>query len=699
MSLFVDESEVEDSIEIKDEIEVSETEEIAHEVVENPTHTIKRRKLNSIGDQADSDDDGYYDGSGDDSNDEEFDANDLDYGLNRDGLNLDAINYDGLKLNAINYDGLDVDALESSSDSDEFEDINYLTVPVNKPKTNARKNHRHSKYKLSLHYLSMVTYPCFLYNRNQQLNKVTKKLYKLIPKKIRKLIKTLSSDQSLIYILKYLLKWFRLNFKINDIGLRVLGYFPHPGVFTDYFPTSTDFNLSSIIKSFSSNRDVAAQIFNTLLKSCGWKARLVFSIPLLSTKSSDKQPKLNHEKLKVNRDLDLLYPYFWTELINPLNDQEIIVLESSCFHQENDRLIRLNRCGDPQDLSTFYTDKFYPSHPLNLMSMHWVLSIDEFSIIDVSSRYIPNIAYRYFDKLDLRTELGRTALLMQSILKCFNKSIHNDSELMTLKQIALKNYQIPSTYSAMKKNPNVITPLTLRYNEVIDGNPLGSITLDGKKQLLYFKNDIIVGKSERQWKYLGRSINPNELDHPIKTFTNLNATTIYNKRIIEFNQINQPELNNIALFSYKQTIPYIKMKPLVENGIKRLPRNKWGNIEIFHDCMIPDDCQWIQFSNIISIVKLYKQKKLKFFYGEFDYVPVLVGFNFSVKARQAIPIIKGILVFKQDLNLVKKVWFEGKLELLKTQYEHKRIRNLIGWKTLLQFLRIKNNLDSKYGPV
>lgn len=582
---------------------------------------------------------------------------------------------------------------ETSSDS-EFEDINYLKIPI---KTKTKRNYHQHKYKQSLHFLGIVAYTSFLYKRNQQLHdlKIQKKLYKLIPKKIRKLIKNLTNDESLIYILKYLLKWFRLNFKVNDTGLRVLGYQPKGS--QEYFPKSIPFDLPSIIKNFASNRDVAAQIFNTILKSFGWEARLVFSLPLLS-KDSPFQPKVNQTKLLVNKDLDLLYPYFWTELINPLNPDEVIVLESVCFHQEEDRLIRLKRHGDPS-LSNFYTDKFYPSHPLNLMTMHWVLAIDQ-QITDVSPRYMANIAYRYFDKLDLRTQAGRTALLMQTIVKFFNNTANRNAELTTLKKIALINYQIPTTYSAMKRNPNVITPSTLRYNETIGkSTPQGSVTLDGTKQLMYSKNAIIVGKSERQWKYLGRSIDPEQLLHPIKKITNNYATTIHNRRILQFQKIHQPELNEIGLFSYNQTIPYIKMVPTTENGITKLPRNKWGNIEIFHNCMIPDNCQWLKLSNIISIAKLYHNRKFKFYNESFDYVSVLVGFNFSAKVRQAIPLLNGILVFNQDSDRVKKIWLKGKMELLETEGILNRNQSLIGWKTMLRLLRIKQNLDFQYGSL
>lgn len=76
----------------------------------------------------------------------------------------------------------------------------------------------------------------------------------------------------------------------------------------------------------------------------GFEAKLVFSLPVLSTKKLTKmQPKLNQKILSVNKDNDLLYPYFWTELVNPMNPSEIFVIETQCFQEEEKQLTRLKR--------------------------------------------------------------------------------------------------------------------------------------------------------------------------------------------------------------------------------------------------------------------------------------------------------------------------------------------------------------------
>lgn len=411
---------------------------------------------------------------------------------------------------------------------------------------------KEKQQRVSLQYLSMVIYILHARIRNLLLSnqRVLRKLKKLLPdllmsnhlKKFNKLRKNLESmspeaklelDKHLIYILKYLIKWFRKNFKHDSNGLRVLGYMPTGKDAKDYFPQNakpilSEGDLLSIVKKFKHNRDTGAEVFTALLRSIGFESRLVFSLPLLNTSKNEKrQPKLNQEILKVNKDNDLIFPYFWTELINPIDPSEIIIIETQCFYEEEKNLTRIKRFGtSPKgNLHRYYTDRFYPiQSQFCQMSMHYVLSFSKDNlIIDVSPRYMKDISYRWFNRLDLRTELGRSSLLLQSLIRIFNRHkeyTHFDNlELDGLRNTAMINYVIPTNFSAMKRSPNFITESTLRYNEVIIPNSecLKIIKLDSRKEPVYFKNSLLIGKSESQWKFLGRSVKPEEIGKPIKT--------------------------------------------------------------------------------------------------------------------------------------------------------------------------------------
>ena len=661
-----------------------------------------------------------------------------------------------------------IDENESFYDSDnDFSD--WEDAPLNSPevldsfnitiggsKINEEENYNRKKLRAAIenkqrrktiHYLGMISYMMHGFQRNKWLNSkdLLKKLKKMLPeslistkfKKYKRAIKKFKlapTDASLkdevyanfIYIVKYLIKWFRLNYKCDSNGLRVLGYLPRKSSafnnMNDYFPNSSEpikdlKDLISKAKKFKHNRDTGAQIFTALMRSLGFQSRLVFSLPLLSTKKPTKtQPKLDHDKLQRNKDFDLLYPYFWTEVVNPADESEVFIIENISFFEEAQRFIRLKRFAKStilkENLSDYCTDVYFPlQNQFNQISMHYVVAMDNDNLImDVSPRYMSDISYRWFKKLDIRTDLGKEAMLFQSMLRYLNIGnvyrFTNNMELDTLRQIALLNYNIPSNFSSMKRSPNLVTKSTLRYNEIIEPNtkPIGTVIIDKKflKEPVFFKNSVLVGKSEQQWKFLGRSIREDQINFPIKSTTALLRRTIFKKRICNINILNDtPELNNTKLYTFSQTCPYIKLKVTVlPSGFLRVPRNEYGNIEIYKPFMVPDKCVWLTLSNIENILFDYKIGKLSLpFTDMVDYVSVVTGFNFTSKNGQAIPVKRGVLVLELQEVLAKKIWLYGKIKWHENESRENKLCALTNWKEMLKRLRIKSMVEETYGDM
>ena len=188
-------------------------------------------------------------------------------------------------------------------------------------------------------------------------------------------------------------------------------------------------------------------------------------------------------------------------------------METQCFYEEDKRLLRIKRYGGT--LSQSFTDQFYPiQNQLCQMSMHYVLSLNsENLIVDVSSRYMKDISYRWFNRLDLRTDLGKAALLLQSLLHIFNRmkcyTTYDYKELDNLMQMAMINYTIPETFTAMKNSPNFITPSTLRYNEVImpDTKPVKRIKINNKRNRFISKIVYLLGNLNSSGSFLGVQLN------------------------------------------------------------------------------------------------------------------------------------------------------------------------------------------------
>lgn len=631
----------------------------------------------------------------------------------------------------------------SESDVSEWEDVlpppEYL-ISIQNGDLEKQKKHRQrvraKRVRSSIHSLSMMSYLLHLRHRNRWLNDkmVRKRLRNLLPEKLLKQNKTLwktskkgltaETDELLVYILKYVLKWFRKNYRLDSNGLRVLGYsgakknacFPNNASKIDS-PRA----LASVCRTLKHNRDTGAQILTAVFRAMGFEARVVFSVPLLLLLGAPEQPDLHPNHVK-NGDSDLLYPYFWTEVVNPLDDSDIFVVDALCSHEEKKQFQRLKRytrrAVKKSTIGHYYTGIFSPvSDQLNVMvPMQYVVSIDSGGLMmDASPRYMANISYRYFHKLDLRTDAGRSAMLFQSLLRIFNTrktySDADNAELGTLSLVALQNYDIPTTFSAMKRNANLVTPGTLRYNEALDyanTESIGSVSLldkrSGKQKSapLYFKHAVFLGRSQQQWKFLGRSVRPEEEALPIKTTSALQPRSMLRKRQMGTNLLGITQKTQTPLYGFHQTCPYIKKTVFLdENGRKALPRNEYGNIEVFGPNMVPDGCVWVDLSSIEVILMNHNRGSFRSVSvaEKIEYVPVVVGFSFRTKIGRAIPVKRGVMVLKEQEVAAKKAWLYGKLTMDRKAGELQALRALQGWNSVLRRLRVRRALAERYGGV
>lgn len=91
------------------------------------------------------------------------------------------------------------------------------------------------------------------------------------------------------------------------------------------------------------------------------------------------------------------------------------------------------------------------------------------------------------------------------------------------------------------------------------------------------------------------------------------------------------------LYGFWQTSAF--MLELTDEG--KIPRNKYGNLEIFNG-PLPDECKWVDFPKVI---KACKQLKV-------EYVPAVVGFE-KGGAGFSHPLLRGVVVFREDVEKIK----------------------------------------------
>lgn len=558
----------------------------------------------------------------------------------------------------------------------------------------------------------MVSYMLHLASRNRWMNQktVVKSLRKNIPepvlKRIKKLKKQIKKEYQkdelypeLRYILNYLVKWFRHNYKIVSTGIRVLGYLPDDcpsDQLLDYYssrtPALSASKFSKVCKTFEHNRDTGAQIFTALLRAVGFESRLVFSLPLLAvSRSTNKAPKLDYTKLERVKDGDLLYPYFWTELVDPLDPTKMFVIETMAFHDADKRLVHLDRTS--ASITNAFCGHFYPEpSEFNAMQMSHVVSIAKNGLMmDVSARYMQNISYRWFNRLDLRTILGRSELLFQSLVRFFNRrtshSTSDNEELTMLRQLALRNYLLPASNAAMKRSPNFVTRETLRFNEEISqsAKAVGTISTKTEKAKVYSRAAVLVGRSEQHWKQLGRSVKSECLSRPVKTTTALSRRTKRHAR---------GEGIPTSLYTLAQTTLYDPPKLERANGRWVLPRNQYGNIEIYRPWMIPTHTSWLKMKDIEGILSRYSKSLFACPLTEtIEYVPVVVGFEYVSRSGHAVPAKQGVIVHESQEVVAKKVWMYGMIERQTALQRAAEARALHGWRGMLGRLRVRARMQ------
>ncbi|XP_058823917.1 uncharacterized protein LOC131684791 [Topomyia yanbarensis] len=140
------------------------------------------------------------------------------------------------------------------------------------------------------------------------------------------------------------------------------------------------------------------------------------------------------------------------------------------------------------------------------------------------------------------------------------------------------------------------------------------------------------------------------------------------------------EKTELELFGYWQTEEYVPPEP--ENG--RVPRNAYGNIEIFKDCMLPKGTVHLKQINISKICRKMNV----------DYATAVVGFG--VHAGGNHPVFDGIVICKEFEQRVLEEYEREKVEqeLRKHQRREKTIYD--NWKRLIRGLLVRNRLKCRY---
>ncbi|CAH2091978.1 unnamed protein product [Euphydryas editha] len=123
--------------------------------------------------------------------------------------------------------------------------------------------------------------------------------------------------------------------------------------------------------------------------------------------------------------------------------------------------------------------------------------------------------------------------------------------------------------------------------------------------------------------------------------------------------------------------------PTAENGI--VPRNPYGNVELFKECMLPKGTVLLKLPGLNRIAK-----KLNI-----DCAPAMTGFDYN--GGYCHPVFDGFVVCKEFEDIITEAWQQDQEEQERKEEEKIEARVYGNWKKLIRGLLIKERLKAKYG--
>ncbi|XP_040576429.1 DNA repair protein complementing XP-C cells homolog [Lepeophtheirus salmonis] len=270
----------------------------------------------------------------------------------------------------------------------------------------------------------------------------------------------------------------------------------------------------------------------------------------------------------------------------------------------------------------------------------------ESTLKDLTPKYVQNYVTSVSKKRKPHEEW------VQSTLRPFlsNGVSKEDDELYKL----MNEAPIPSSLSALKGHPLYITPKHLGKLEVIYPlcvKPVGYIK---RIEPVFERKHVHKLRSKISWEKDGMAIKEGEVP-----------------------RICDKDKAFWGSWQIKKFVP-----PEAKNG--KVPKNEFGNVELYKPWMLPKGTVHIPISGIIRLAK-----KL-----DIDFAPAVIGWDYHIGGSH--PVIDGIIVCTEVQDLIMDAWNNDE-DVKSTQYYEKRVlRILSNWRKLTKGLILRERFKLKY---
>lgn len=476
-------------------------------------------------------------------------------------------------------------------------------------------------------------------------------------------------------------------------------------------------------KKLQGSRDIGAQLYCSLLRSVGVRARLVCSLQPLSFVSGSPtlpKPKVAKSKTTHNeRTKEALAKYealaekTGTSTEPPAGssarrrlghpnataynfqprpaaprvrktfDAPVRIRESShpvYWVEVLDTGHQKWQPADPVVTHTFWKPKiFEPPITDKENCLSYVVAFEaDGTAKDVTRRYAKAYTAKT-RRLRVETPLDDGGLWWCNAMKPFRRRPTDldqieDNELTSVEA----REPMPRNVQDFKDHPVYALERHMRRHEILvpEARPSGTVGAGSRGPLekIYRRKDVRVARSTEKWFRMGREVKPNEI--PAKWLQK--KARPKGTRFDHRDEVDMEDDAGTPIYTMEQTDLY--EPPPVRNG--RVPRNKFGNIDAYVPSMIPKG----------GVHIIHDRAARAAFIVGVDYAPALTGFQF--KGRHGTAVLNGIVVAKEFEAAVWSV-IAGLTDVeQEMEDDRKRLAALRMWRRLLMGLRIRDRIWS-----
>ena len=140
---------------------------------------------------------------------------------------------------------------------------------------------------------------------------------------------------------------------------------------------------------------------------------------------------------------------------------------------------------------------------------------------------------------------------------------------------------------------------------------------------------------------------------------------------------------DVHLFGQWQTEEYVP--PPVVNG--KIPRNEFGNIELFKPSMLPKGASYIRIQGIQKVAR-----KLNI-----DYASAVVGWEFH--GRYSFPVIEGVVVAEENRTLLLDAWREQEAKIRLDKAKKKERVVIDRWRRFVKGVFIAERVKKRFRDI